>query len=82
MVERKSVHPNGTCNPKWSRSTVHGMEQTWNISGADAEWSMTVAQAPDPEVNLPDWPQYHFEGLARHFADLVDQAEASALQTQ
>ncbi|MEU4446361.1 hypothetical protein AB0K14_17790 [Actinosynnema sp. NPDC050801] len=65
------------------------MQKTWEISGAAANWTMTVSilepeDAADAEgtggtdLSPPDGPDplRDFEGLVEHFRTLVDLTEA------
>jgi hypothetical protein len=54
------------------------MEKKWTITGAYADWTMTittVAATKDHEPELPEWQQYNFARLADHFYDLVCMCE-------
>lgn len=54
------------------------MEKKWTVSGAFADWTLTVSTAPTSkyhEPDLPDWQQYNFARLADHFYDLVCMCE-------
>ena len=60
--------------------TLCGMEMTWTVRGAYANWTMTVSTAPpDPEEEVEyrdDWPTDPFTRLHGHFRELVDLLEA------
>lgn len=54
------------------------MEKKWTITGAFADWTMTVTTTSDAkyhESELSDWQQYNFARLADHFYDLVNLCE-------
>jgi hypothetical protein len=54
------------------------MEKKWTITGAFADWTMTITATPGAEYHepkLPDWQQYNFARLADHFYDLVCMCE-------
>ncbi|MCE6999427.1 hypothetical protein LZG04_32140 [Saccharothrix sp. S26] len=49
------------------------MEKTWEISGAAANWTMTVSIL---ELRDADLPPPDFEGLVEHFRTVIDLTEA------
>jgi hypothetical protein len=55
-----------------------GMEMTWQISGAYANWTLTVtAGPPDHDVHeyCDDWRKEPLERLHLHFVDVVNLLE-------
>jgi hypothetical protein len=60
--------------------TLSGMEMTWTVRGAYANWTMTVSTAPpDPEEEIEyrdDWPTEPFDRIHAHFRELIDLLEA------
>lgn len=53
------------------------MEMTWQVSGAFANWTLTVTVGPpDHEIDYrDDWRQAPFTRLHLHFVDLVNLLE-------
>ncbi|TQM82704.1 hypothetical protein FHX81_5114 [Saccharothrix saharensis] len=49
------------------------MEKSWEISGAAADWTMTVSIVG---LGGADLPQPDFDGLVEHFRTVIDLAEA------
>ena len=60
------------CRTAPQGATVLAVEKTWEISGAAANWTMTVSilELEDTDLPLPD-----FEGLVEHFRTVIDLAE-------
>lgn len=60
--------------------TLSGMEMTWTVRGAYANWTMTVSTAPpDPEEEIEyrdDWPEAPFARIHAHFRELIELLEA------
>jgi hypothetical protein len=54
-----------------------GMEMTWLVHGAYANWTLTVtAGPPDHEMEYrDDWRQEPFTRLQMHFVDIVNLLE-------
>jgi hypothetical protein len=54
-----------------------GMELTWKLSGAYANWTLTVnVEPPDHETDYrDDWRREPFERLQLHFVDVVNLLE-------
>jgi hypothetical protein len=51
------------------------MEQTWQLGGTYANWTMTVTvTAPDhlDAADLAEFPTHHFDSLGRMFSDAVN----------
>ena len=69
----KGVSPEGErCGTGAQDASVRGVEKTWEISGAAANWTMTVSilGLEDGDLALPD-----FEGLVEHFRTVIDLTE-------
>jgi len=61
-----------------ARSHRFGMELTWEISGAYANWKMTVTVGPpDHDIHEyhDDWRKEPIERLHLHFVDVVNLLE-------
>jgi hypothetical protein len=61
------------------------MEQTWQVAGTYANWTMTVTvTAPDDldEADLADFPVRQFDGLGRVFHDAVNLYECLRCQDE
>ncbi|MGB3439733.1 MAG: hypothetical protein WBA97_13375 [Actinophytocola sp.] len=60
--------------------TLRGMETSWTVRGAYANWTMTVrTDPPDPddEIEYRDaWPAEPFTRLNAHFREVVNLLEA------
>jgi hypothetical protein len=59
------------------------MQNTWNFSGAYANWTMTVTvSAPDhlDEADVTEFPIRQFENLGRQFHDAVNLYESLRCQ--
>jgi hypothetical protein len=69
----------GICATVWRGGTVFGMEMTWHVSGAYANWKLTVTvEPPDPDAGVEfrdDWRKEPFSRLHLHFVDLVNLME-------
>ncbi|MGH3621248.1 MAG: hypothetical protein ACRDQ5_05575 [Sciscionella sp.] len=61
------------------------MEKSWSISGAYADWTLTLSIDP-PQVNTEyestesetvDWPHAHADRIARYFDDIVNFYEST-----
>lgn len=62
-----------------ARSDRFGMQMTWQVGGAYANWTLTVTiERPEhlTEANYQgDWRQEPFEHLHLHFVDVVNLLE-------
>jgi hypothetical protein len=58
-------------------SDCFGMEKTWHVSGAYANWTMTVTiEPPDHETEYrDDWREEPLSRLHLHFCDVVNLLE-------
>jgi hypothetical protein len=56
-----------------------GMEMTWQVRGAFANWRLTVTiEPPDPEEEIEyrdDWRKEPFARVYLHFVDIVNLLE-------
>lgn len=56
------------------------MQQTWTLSGAYANWRLTVAIEPaDPEVTtgVKEWPSERLAPVVGHFFEAVNYYEVA-----
>ncbi|KAA2251173.1 hypothetical protein F0L68_37740 [Solihabitans fulvus] len=61
------------------------MEQTWTLSGAFAEWKITLVAEPPEEkesFDVSHWPTAKFDRAARLFMDMIDLYECDQILNQ
>jgi len=78
LWHERTVTRFGICATIRRGGTVFGMEMTWQVSGAYANWKLSVTiEPPDHEAGeyRDSWRKEPFERLHLHFVDLVNLLE-------
>jgi hypothetical protein len=78
MVARKISHPIGKLPDRVEWRECKAMEKRWNVSGAYAEWTMTLTTTPPEDADKPlvdSWSPCVMEKIGDYFENLVSLLE-------